>query len=218
MKTIKPHLLLASSSPRRVELLRNLGLTFSVFAPEVDEREQPGEKPRAFACRLAAEKANAALKNYRHRRRRRALLIIAADTIVVTPDGRTILGKPTSKTDARRMLRLTSGRTHTVYTAFCVLDSTHGRRHVRIAKSRVTMRKLTTEEIRWYVDTGEPMDKAGSYAAQGIGMALIRSIRGSYSNVVGLPICELVEDLESIFDFRVFTQAVRTPQIKNERK
>jgi septum formation protein len=180
-------IVLASTSPRRIELMKQLGFRFKVVPPKTDEALRKGESPRAMVARLAEEKAEVVAEG-------RDALVIAADTTVVSPDGKRILGKPVSRSDAERMLRGLSGRVHTVLTAYCI--TLGGTSLVRVVRSRVKMRKLSAVEVRRYVASGEPMDKAGSYAAQGLGMALIEEIRGSYTNVVGLPMAQLVSDLE----------------------
>ncbi len=153
--------------------------------------------------RLAEEKALSVAS--RLRTQSDAIVVIAADTTVVTPDGRRVLGKPVDLQDAERMLKLISGKTHQVLTGYCLLGlDAHGklRKVHRLVRSRVTIRTLSLEMIRDYVASGEPMDKAGSYAAQGFGMNFIESLRGSYTNVVGLPMCELLMDLEKHFGVR----------------
>jgi septum formation protein len=199
-------IVLASTSPRRIELLKQVGLKFEIHSPRTDETPKKGEKPSALVARLALQKAQSAI--HLLSRGRAPALIIAADTIVVDP-GAKILGKPTSRADAAKMLKKLQGVTHTVLTGYCILETNPDDRqgfshtHVRVVKSRVTMRALTPAQIRAYVATGEPMDKAGSYAAQGIGMALIEKINGSYANVVGLPISQVVQDLEQYFEFKI---------------
>jgi septum formation protein len=195
-------IILASTSPRRIDLLTQAGLKPRVLAPDVDETMLSAESPRAMVARLALLKARAVAPRIRG-----SALVIAADTTVVAPGGKKVLGKPLNARDARRMLALLSGRVHTVLTGYCVLSvSASGARArrrskplVRVVVSRVRMRKLSRRDIANYVRTGEPMDKAGSYGAQGIGTALIESLSGSYSNVVGLPICQLLQDLEKHF-------------------
>jgi len=178
-------ILLASASPRRRELLAQLGYTFDVAVPEIDETPLAGEKPRAFAERLAEEKAHAVAAEG---------LVIAADTIVVH-DGR-ILGKPTDAAHARQMLQALSGNEHEVLTAVCIRSRDHFA--VFSVDTQVVFRKLEDAEIEAYVATGEPMDKAGAYAIQGGAAHMVRSISGSYTNVVGLPLCELHEALASL--------------------
>jgi septum formation protein len=171
-------LVLASGSPRRRELLQGLGLRFTVRAADVDETPHPGEAPDAYVLRLAEEKARAA--------GRPGELVLAADTTVVV-DGE-ILGKPEDDADAARMLGLLSGREHEVLTGVAVLDALEGRSVSEMARSAVRMAALTPGEIAWYVATGEPRDKAGAYAIQGLGSLFVEAVAGNYSNVVGLPI------------------------------
>lgn len=199
-----PTLVLASTSPRRIALMRQVGLKVKVFSPEIDETPLSGEKPKSMVKRLARMKAEEAVKAGFGVRG--PAIIIAADTIVIDPGRKKILGKPQGTLDARKMLRSLAGKKHSVYTGYCIL-SVQGRirkRTLRIVTSRVKMRILTSRQIDGYVKTGEPMDKAGSYAAQGLGMALIEGISGSYTNVVGLPMCELLSDLEKIFGISLF--------------
>lgn len=217
-----PTIILASSSPRRIDLLTQAGLPPIVVHPDADETEIKGESPRTMVSRLARDKAEAVATRILAGlapgvRRDFPAVIIAADTTVVSPDGKKILGKPINKTDARRMLTRLAGREHTVLTGYCILSldplgtsKTYMRPYsshllVRVVVSRVRMRKLSQVDIARYVLTGEPMDKAGAYAAQGVGMALIESISGSYANVVGLPICQLAQDLEERFGLSLFT-------------
>lgn len=198
----KQRLILASTSPRRIELMKQVGLQVSVQSPDAEEIPGPGETPRALVRRLAREKA------FSVGRKSKNALVIAADTIVVASNGREILGKPTSPENARKMLQKLSGRWHTVLTGYCILPvgarGISGNSVTRVITSSVKIRKLSTKEIAGYVSTGEPMDKAGSYAAQGIGMSLVESLRGSYTNVVGLPMCQLLMDLEKYFQISVF--------------
>ena len=180
-------LVLASASPRRQEILRNAGIPFSVQAADIDETPLKDELPRDCAERLAREKA---LTVWRMRPRD---MVLGADTIVVVD--RAILGKPIDSDDAARMLRLLSDRVHQVITGVCVVggrsdsQSTSSEPRTRTASetTSVTMNELSDAEIRKYVATGEPMDKAGAYAIQGIASRWIPRIDGDYSNVVGLP-------------------------------
>lgn len=178
LETRNSKLILASASPRRAELLRNAGIAFTARATDVPERRRRGESPGKFALRLAREKARAILA--RNPRR----VVLGADTIVVIA-GR-VLGKPRDRREARRMLRLLSGRTHQVSTAVCLAGM--GFEHTRSETTRVTMRKLSEKEIRDYVASGEPMDKAGAYAIQGLASRFVSRIQGCYFNVVGLPV------------------------------
>ncbi len=185
-----PPILLASGSPRRRDFLASVNLPFEVVRPEVDETPAPGEAPEQTVRRLAEAKAEAG-----HRMRpREGGLVLAADTEVVLA-GRA-LGKPRDPADARAMLADLSGREHQVITGFCVLDPGAGRREVGLASTRVWFRTLDGDEIAGYVDTGEPLDKAGAYACQGIGAFLIARVEGSYTNVVGLPLGQVIETLK----------------------
>ena len=177
-------LVLASASPRRQELLRNAGISFTVQPADVDETPLPGELPRECAERLARDKALAVW------RLRPQDVVLGADTIVVVDEA--ILGKPINAADAARMLRQLSGRVHRVITGVCVVEAagTGENRELRTASETtlVTMNDLSDDEIREYVATGEPMDKAGAYAIQGMASRWIPRIEGDYSNVVGLPV------------------------------
>ena len=177
-------LVLASASPRRQELLRNAGISFTVQPADVYETPLPGELPRECAERLARDKALAVW------RLRPQDVVLGADTIVVVDEA--ILGKPIDPADAARMLRQLSGRVHRVITGVCVVEAagTGENRELRTASEAtlVTMNDLSDDEIRDYVATGEPMDKAGAYAIQGMASRWIPRIEGDYSNVVGLPV------------------------------
>jgi septum formation protein len=172
-------LILASTSPRRSQLLRNAGLEFTVRTADVPEVLAPGESPEAFARRLAHEKAAAVWNGSPQE------FILAADTIVVTDDE--VLGKPKDPADAARMLRKLSAHTHEVLTAVCLMPP-DGAPDVRHETTRVHMRELSGQEIDFYVAHGEPMDKAGAYAIQGIASRWIDRIEGDYFNVMGLPV------------------------------
>ena len=178
-------LILASGSPRRSELLQQAGLEFEIIVPDIDESPLPGEAPDAFVCRTAREKAESISAD--------GAVILAADTAVV--DGDHILGKPTDAQDAAAMLRSLSGRTHEVMTGVCIRFP--DRTECFHVETQVTFRDLSDKEIADYVSTEEPMDKAGAYAIQGGAAKMVRRIEGSYSNVVGLPLCEVVEAVES---------------------
>lgn len=203
----KVKVILASTSPRRIELLSKAGVKVAVQSPDADEKRLRGEAPREMVARLSLDKALSVARKLGPGKNADSV-IVAADTIVVAPDGKTVLGKPRNEREARSMLSRLSGRTHTVLTGYCLMGTGKGEKmgrfHVRVIRSRVRMRKLSPKQIAAYVSTGEPMDKAGSYAAQGIGMALIERIGGSYSNVVGLPMCEVMEDLEKHYGIGIF--------------
>lgn len=171
-------LVLASASPRRAELLQAAGVPFEVDAADIDETRRPDEAPGAYVARLAVEKARAV------QARRPGGVILAADTAVVA--GNQVLGKPADAADASRMLRLLSGGIHSVLTGVCVVAPGHVA--VEVGSTAVEFRPLTPAEIAWYVASGEPMDKAGAYAIQGLASRFVSRIDGSYSNVVGLPV------------------------------
>ncbi len=180
------NIVLASASPRRRELLSTLGLTFDVEVPQIDEAPLPNEAARPFVERMAKEKADAAMADPQS-------VVIAADTIVVL-DG-TILGKPTHEAQAFEMLTGLSGKSHEVITGVCVRRNSQ--RQLFSVVTKVFFRTLEAEEIRAYIASGCPMDKAGAYAIQGGAAHMVRTIEGSYTNVVGLPLCELHEALIS---------------------
>ena len=171
-------LVLASVSPRRQELLRNAGILFDVQPAHIPENPRPGEQAKDFAERLAREKALAVAKE------RPRDIVLGADTVVVV-DGQ-ILGKPLDSADAARMLRMLSACEHQVVTGVCVVAN--GQSQVASETTTVTMSEISENEIADYVATGEPMDKAGAYAIQGIASRWIPRIQGDYSNVVGLPV------------------------------
>lgn len=186
-----PKIVLASASPRRSQILGSLGIPFSAFPVNVIESPLDGELPVAMALRLSEAKAQAAKEQFPDS------LIIAADTIVVKGDY--ILGKPVDADDALRMLTLLSGAEHSVITAISIaFDQLHS----DYCETSVSFHKLTEEEIRWYIATGEPMDKAGGYGIQGYASIFIERISGSYSNVVGLPV-RLLEELLQNFGYSI---------------
>lgn len=183
-------IILASSSPRRKALLQEIGLSFDICHSNIDEDIKQGESPTKHCLRLAEEKAKQAAK------KAKTGWIIGADTIVFIDNA--ILGKPSDKKDAKEMLKLLSGRRHKVVTAFCLLNASTGKTIKRVVESSVNIKNLTDKEIADYINTGEPLDKAGAYAAQGIGSFMIEKIQGSYTNVVGLPMEELKKTLKEI--------------------
>ena len=174
-------LVLASASPRRRELLERLGLDFDVVPADVDESPQDGERPRAYVRRVAAAKAAAVPAGD-------DTVVLAADT-TVDVDGR-ILAKPVDDDDARAMLRSMSGRTHRVHTGVAIRRG--GEVVTDVVTTYVTMVPMTSSLVEWYVATGEPRDKAGAYAIQGAGAVLVERVRGSVTNVVGLPLATVV--------------------------
>jgi len=171
-------LVLASASPRRQELLRNANIPFEVQPAHINEDPLPNELAKDYAERLARQKAQAIAQQ------RPNVPVLGADTVVVIDNQ--ILGKPADATDAARMLHLLSGRTHQVITAVCL--AVNGHHSVASESTQVTMSEISEQEIAAYISTGEPMDKAGAYAIQGIASRWIPRIEGDYSNVVGLPV------------------------------
>ena len=179
--------ILASASPRRRELLASISLDFDVVPSHIPEIRGGGESPEEYVARLSREKATAiAEKNPTQ-------WIIAADTTVLL--GEELLEKPIDAPDAERTLATISGKTHIVYTGVTLMNLEREWRETRVAESEVRMLPLDAREIAWYVNTGEPLDKAGAYAVQGIGAMFIDSIHGSYTNVVGLPLATLFQML-----------------------
>jgi septum formation protein len=173
-------LVLASSSPRRRELLGYFGIAFTVKVPDVDESVLPKEDPVSHVRRLAQAKAAKVAQEEKEG------LVVGADTVVVL-DGE-IIGKPGDREDAIRMLAALAGRTHRVYSGVAVIDLPSGATKAFVICSRVTMAPIAESEIRRYVDGGEPLDKAGAYAVQGEGKQYVTEVRGSFTNVVGLPL------------------------------
>jgi len=186
-------LVLASASPRRRDLLRNAGLDFDVQASNIVEEMKAGERPEDFARRAARDKAMhiAAASP-------RGSLVLGADT-VVDIDGEA-LGKPSDLADAARMLHLLSGRTHQVHTGICLVRAPDEVKALEHETTLVTFRELDDGEIRAYVGSGEPMDKAGAYAVQGLASKFVTRISGCYSNVVGLPVARLFEILKPLVE------------------
>lgn len=181
-ETITPSLVLASASPRRQELLAQIGVHFDVQVPDIDEQRHPGEMPEPYVCRLAEEKAQAGLALASQS----GLAVLGADTIVVC-EGQ-IMGKPGDRDEAIAMLELLSGRDHSVLTAVCIAN--HARSELLLAPSRVKFRTLDTAEILAYWESGEPIGKAGAYAIQGLAAMFVEHLEGSYSGVMGLPLYE----------------------------
>jgi septum formation protein len=187
-------LILASSSPRRAEVLRNAGFVFQVRPADVDETRRPQEGAEDYVRRVAQAKAHA-IAEPAHAANERAI-VIAADTIVLA-EGQ-ILGKPKDVDDARRMLRLLSGKTHEVLTALCVIDILAGKELLHVEKTRVEFLNMSDEEIENYIQTGEPFDKAGAYGIQGIAGRFATRIEGCYFNVLGLPLSRLWTTLQAL--------------------
>lgn len=184
---------LASASPRRREILENLGFSVHLLTIAIDEAPRPHELPSGYVQRMAEEKNRAArahLSNNLH------YPLISADTTVVSPQGE-ILGKPQDAADAARMLRLLSGQSHQVLSAVCV--SVGNKYNTLLSESRVTFAALTEAEIAAYIASKEPLDKAGAYGIQGFGGVLVRHLSGSFSGVMGLPVYETVTLLKQYF-------------------
>jgi len=188
--SITPHLILASASPRRRELLQRIGVVFVVIPSDTSEAAQPGELPQEYALRVASEKAQYVAQ------RHPGIWVLGADTIVEI-DGE-VLGKPRDAADGQRMLSKLSGRTHRVMTAFALLDGDSRVRIRQVVTSRVTFKPLLDAQIGEYLATGEPFDKAGAYAVQGVGASLVERVEGSYTNIVGLPMDEVQAALRAI--------------------
>lgn len=185
-----PGLILASSSPRRQELLSLLGISLRIVPSEVDEFLRKGELPEEYVRRLANTKARGVAEKFPD------FWVLAADTIVVIKGE--VLGKPKDFQEAESMLKKLSDQEHQVITGYCLVKINAGKKIERVVSSRVKFKKLSQEEINWYINTGEPFDKAGGYAVQGKAAFMIKEIKGSYTNVVGLPLCEVIEDLQEL--------------------
>ena len=194
-----PNVVLASASPRRAEILRLVGWPFEVLPVDIDETRCAEENAVNYVRRLARDKADAA------RARRPGSVIIAADTTVTIDDH--ILEKPADKADAMRMLRLLNNRWHRVLTGIAVICRRPSHTIVAHEETEVKFAAMSDDEIRWYAETGEPLDKAGAYAIQGVGARFIEEIKGDYFNVVGLPIRLVYEVL-----VESFSQENRTSQ------
>ena len=185
------HLILASASPRRKDLLTDAGLSFDIRAADIDEEAVPyGGDPAGYVKTLSSLKAQAIATQAQE------AWVIGADTIVVADNE--ILGKPRNSADARAMLSALSGRGHQVYTGYAIVHQTKGISVSAAVRTQVVFKPLSAEEIHWYTDTKEPYDKAGAYGIQGIGGFMVKEIQGSYSNVVGLPICEVLETMTQL--------------------
>ena len=187
-------LILASTSPRRRELLSYLGLPFEVVSPNTEEKHRPGESGVEYAKRNSMEKAEAVYSSRKDQTK--PVIAIGADTIGMLDE--LVLEKPLDPADAVRMLTQMSGRSHKVITAVSLVGYDSGRIHQDsfAVETLVFFKQLSLAEIAYYVQTKEPLDKAGAYGIQGIGGFLVRSIQGSYSNVVGLPLVEVTEALQ----------------------
>lgn len=193
--------LLGSASPRRRDILQGLGLPIVVRPSDVPELQQPSDTPDTFLTRVVADKLSASELQCQGEA---FACVLVADTIVVLDER--ILGKPADQNDAARLVGLLAGRTHRVLTRFAFSWQVDGVPYARATtvESQVTMRSATPDEVRRYAATGEGLDKAGGYAVQGLGAFLVEKISGSYTNVVGLPACELVQELSAVGLLREF--------------
>jgi len=183
----KAAFILASASSRRRALLQDLGLDFEILEARIEERPEPGETPQEFVLRAASDKASV-ISGLNP-----ASWVLGADTVVV--HGIRILGKPKNSEEALQVLLSLSGRKHVVHTGFCLKNSEEQASVSRVVTTEVSFFHFTREVAAAYVATGEPLDKAGAYGIQGIGGFLVEKINGSYSNVVGLPLVEVIQEL-----------------------
>ncbi len=191
-------IILASASPRRRELLAQVGIDFQVIPSTADETLLTNERPEAHVIRLSCDKA----MEVANRTGQTGRYFIGSDTIVVRDD--VILGKPADTSEAAAMLASLSGRSHRVISGFAVHDRERDRTLSAAIITRVFFKELTSREIEGYIATGEPFDKAGAYAIQGIGSFMVPRIEGSYTNVVGLPLCEVIAALEELGAMTLF--------------
>lgn len=181
-------IILASASPRRKDILSITGLRFSICESDYKEDISLPLRPRALARFLSCKKAEAVAHKYKN------AIIIAADTFIVFKDR--LLGKPHTDKEAGKMLRLLNGKAHSVITGFTIMDTANAKTISRSVETKVYFRKLGMDEIRAYVRSKEPLDKAGAYAVQGLGAVFIERIDGDFFNVMGLPLCALTEGLK----------------------
>lgn len=193
-------LVLASSSPRRQELIRGLGLPYEIIVSDVDEDTEPGMTPSRIVEELSRRKANAVYERCKEAGKIRQGIVIGSDTIVVL-DGE-VLGKPVDEEDSLRMLLSLQGRSHQVYSGVACMDLESGEERISHHVTNVHMKSLSKEQILRYIQTGEPKDKAGSYAIQGLGATIVDRIEGDYFTVVGLPM-SLLSDLLGQLDVAV---------------
>lgn len=183
-------IILASASPRRRELLENARIQFSVIISDIDESAVSFQSPKSYVRTLARLKAEKVAQSHSDQ------WVLGADTIVTLDDR--ILEKPNSRTDALEMLRFLNNRTHEVYTGFCLIHHQKEKMIQRQVATFVTFTHLTDTDLVGYIDTGEPFDKAGGYGIQGMGAFLVKNINGSYTNVVGLPVCEVLQAMSEV--------------------
>jgi septum formation protein len=183
-------IILASESARRVDLLRTLGIPFSIVPPSIKEEKRKGETPRDYVLRVSLEKAKTIGQYFPEK------WVIGADTVVVFKNR--IIGKPESEEDAFRTLKMLKGKWHKVITGFSIVNVQRNVYYTNAVETKVFIKELTDEEILRYIKTSEPFGKAGSYAIQGRGGYMVKEIKGSHTNVVGLPVCELAEALQTL--------------------
>jgi septum formation protein len=183
-------IILASESTRRIDILRTLGISFAIIPPGIDESRLKNETARDYVLRISYDKAHKVGSHFPEK------WIIGADTVVVLKGK--ILGKPANEAEAFGMLCMLRGKWHRVVTGYCVLNLLKGVVYRDAVETKVSVRDLSDDEIRRYISTSEPLGKAGSYAVQGRGGCMVKEIKGSYSNVVGLPICQVAEALLSL--------------------
>lgn len=198
MSHCSQNIVLASASPRRCELLTQVGIDFQVVPSKADETLLANETPETHVIRLSCDKA----KEVAGRPAQAGRWFVGSDTVVVRDDA--ILGKPVDASEAAEMLTSLSGRSHRVISGYAVYDRESDRTLCAAITTKVFFKDLTTREIEGYIATGEPFDKAGAYAIQGIGSFMVPNIEGSYTNVVGLPLCEVIAALEELGAIELF--------------
>lgn len=188
METLQQrNLILASKSPRRKELLEQAGLSFNIIPSAFDEDAVVIKEPAGYAMYLAENKALDIARQYPES------VVLGADTIVIINGA--VLNKPKDTAHAREMLLQLAGQTHQVITGFCIVCAADNRKYTAFCQTDVVFKALSREELEWYIHTDEPYDKAGGYAIQGLGSFMIEKVNGSYTNVVGLPVCEVMDYL-----------------------
>ena len=183
-------IILASESTRRVDILRTLGIPFAIFPPDIDESRKKDESAKEYVMRVSYEKAYKVGSHFQNR------WIIAADTVVMLKGK--ILGKPNNERDAFHMLKTLQGKWHKVITGYCIMNLSKNITYRDTVETKVFVKDMSDEEIKRYIKTSEPLGQAGSYAVPGRGGYMVKEIKGSYTNVVGLPVCQVAEVLLSL--------------------